>query len=151
MKNQNESTPQMTPPPVATDTVENVVDLNAVERLQAENDELRETLQMRDARDELTAALTGAGARSPGLLFESAISTLQFGPDGKLANAAAVLDRLRKTFPEQFGSDAAPVSIDAGAGGPPRPQITKAALAKMTATEIAALNWDDVKSVLSNG
>lgn len=33
--------------------------------LQTENEELKKTLQMRDAREEMTAALTKAGARSP--------------------------------------------------------------------------------------
>ena len=120
--------------------------------LQAENEELKKSLRLRDARDEITAALKKAGARSPELLFNSAKESLQFDADGKVANSTAVIERLQAKFPEQFGLDAPTGSIDGGAGKNAETNyLTKEKLAKMTASEIAKLDWQDVRKVLSEG
>ena len=118
--------------------------------LQAENDELKKSLRLRDARDEITAALKKAGARSPELLFSAARESLQFDAEGRVANAAALVERLQKTFPEQFGFDAPAGSIDGGAGkNSDANYLTKEKLSRMTAAEIAKLDWQDVRKVLS--
>jgi hypothetical protein len=118
---------------------------------QAETDELRNSIRMRDARDELTAALTRAGARSPELLFGSAKESLQFDPEGKVSNAAALVEQLKRSFPEQFGVERL-ASIDGGAGrANDTGYLTKEKLAMMSAHDIAKLDWQEVRRVLSEG
>jgi hypothetical protein len=118
--------------------------------LAAENERLKASIRLRDARNALTAELKEAGARSPGLLFEAAKGELQFSEDGEIQNAEAILAMLRHDFPEQFGRPSAE-SIDAGAGVANRtPPLTREALAKMTAAQITKLDWADIKQVLSN-
>jgi hypothetical protein len=121
-----------------------------VEKLRTENTALQTTLQMRDARDELTRSLADAGARSPMLLFASAKDDLRFSDDGKLQNAAAIIGHLKHTFPEQFGIQKPDASIDGGAGTLTSTQTLSAdALSKMTPAQIQNLNWDDVRRVIS--
>jgi hypothetical protein len=114
--------------------------------LRAENERLKEDIRMRTAVYEIETALGKAGARSPKLLVEAAKESLQFGEDGSVANAGAVVDHLRRQFPEQFGAG----SIDGGAGRNPGPTLTKDALSRMTPAEIQRLDWAEVRSVLSN-
>ena len=119
---------------------------------QAETEELKTTLRMRDAREEMTAALTKAGACSPELLFNSAKDSLQFDGEGKPANTAALVEQLKKSFPEQFGVERPSGSIDGGAGaGSETAYLTKEKLARMTAAEISKLDWKDVRKVLAEG
>jgi len=119
-----------------------------IARLSAENAALRDAVRLGSARETVTAGLAAAGARSPLLLFEHVRGDLQFADDGSLQNAEAVVGLMRQRFPEQFGP-ASPPSIDAGAGRAAAVPLTKEALAKMTPAEVASLNWDDVRSVLS--
>ena len=120
------------------------------EQLRAENDELKNAIRMRDARELLVYELSAAGARSPELLFASVQSEIQFDDSGKPANIAAIAANLKQKFPEQFGSDL-PVSIDGGAGrGNQTNFLTRDTLAKMTPQEIARLDWNDVRQVLAN-
>lgn len=120
-----------------------------IEPLTRENATLREMIRIRDARDDVTEVLKTAGARSPGLLFAYAVDDLQFDNDGRVANSAALVEKLRRSFPEQFGRDTAP-RIDAGAGGASHAQyLTKEALSKMKPAEIAKLDWAVVRQVLS--
>jgi hypothetical protein len=130
---------------------ETVTESNAeADTLRDENEALRQTLRMRDAREALTNELKASGARSPELLFESAQNDIQFDDEGKPVNIAAVAANLKHKFPEQFGADT-PVSIDAGAGRTDQNNfLTREALAKMKPAEIARLNWNDVRSVLAN-
>lgn len=119
------------------------------ERLRAENEELRNAMRTRDAREALTKELNAAGARSPELLFTSVQSEIQFDGEGKPANIAAIAANLKQKFPEQFGSEL-PASIDGGAGiGNQNNFLTRDALAKMKPAEIARLDWNDVRSVLA--
>jgi len=117
----------------------------------AETEELRNSIRMRDARDELTAALQKAGARSPELLFGSAKESLQFDGEGKVTNSAALVEQLKRNFPEQFGVEH-PASIDGGAGrASDTGYLTKEKLAMMSAHDIAKLDWQEVRRVLSEG
>lgn len=117
---------------------------------QAETEELRKALQMRDAREEISAALTKAGARSPELLFNSAKESLQFDGEGKAVNTLALVEQLKKSFPEQFGVERPSGSIDGGAGAASETgYLTKEKLARMTPAEIAKLDWQDVRKVLA--
>ena len=122
-----------------------------LETLLTENEQLRSTLRLRDARDKLSSALASAGARSPELLFEAAKTSLQFTDEGELSNARDLVDALRLKFPEQFGRFGPTPSIDAGAGTTrSAPVVTAESLAQMTPTEIARLDWPTVRQALSS-
>ncbi|HEV8591188.1 MAG TPA: hypothetical protein VGQ55_03725 [Pyrinomonadaceae bacterium] len=121
----------------------------SITNLTAENERLKASIRLRDARDALTAELKEAGARSPGLLFEAAKNNLQLSENGDVQNVEAIVAMLKHDFPEQFGRPPAE-SIDAGAGVANRtPPLTREALAKMTAAQITKLDWADIKQVLS--
>ncbi len=121
--------------------------LGDLEALAVENANLKAELHMRTAVYDVEKRLANAGARSPGLLVERAKESLQFSDEGDLANAEAVVDHLRRIWPEQFAIP----SIDATAGREARPTLTKEALARMTTAEIQRLDWAEVKATLSNG
>lgn len=121
-----------------------------LEQLRAENENLRQAIRRRDARQAAIDELKKENARSPELLFASVQDEIQFDRDGRPANIAAVVAELKSNFPEQFGTDA-PASIDAGAGRTDQNDfLTREALAKMKPQEIARLDWNDVRSVLAN-
>jgi hypothetical protein len=125
-------------------------DGSALEVLRAENEELKNVVRLQSARDEIVRMLSDADAQSPGLLFAYAVDMLQFDDDGKLANAAAISEHLRKSFPEQFVKRQPVAAIDGGAGASgPAQYLTKDALAKMTPADIAKLDWAQVRQVLS--
>lgn len=124
--------------------------LSEDEKLKAENDELRNSIRMRDARDAVSEALQKAGARSPALLFKSVQDQLEFDDKGKLANLDTLIADLAKDFPEQFGTPKPEDGIDAGAGkGQGGLKVTQAQLEKMTPQEIAKLPWEDVKAAMA--
>ena len=129
-------------------TTESVPQEPDVAALIAENVALKQAARMRDARDEISALLRSAGARSPELMFEAIRSDLQFSGDGRLTNAEALAGELKATFPEQFGSFGPQPTIDGGAGTVPQPALTKDTLARMKPADIARLNWADVKEAL---
>ena len=120
----------------------------ALAQLQAENEQLKATISFDAAHRQITGELTQAGARSPELLFDSVRGELQFADDGTLENAAAIVAKLKTSFPEQFGTDT-PQSIDAGSGQTAAPRLTRDALHRMSAAEIAELDWNDVRRVLA--
>jgi hypothetical protein len=128
-----------------TDTTENA----AFAQLQAENEQLKATIRLDAAHRQITGELAASGARSPELLFDSVKGDLQFADDGTLENAAAIVGKLKTSFPEQFGPDR-PQSIDAGSGQAAAPRLTRDALHRMSAAEIAELDWNDVKRVLAS-
>ncbi len=120
-------------------------------RLRAENIELRNAIRIRDAGEQIGRLLAAADARSPGLLFESVQDDLQFSAEGELQNAAALVDRLKKRFPEQFGREFSVGSIDAAAGAASRlPLLSAETLAHMTPAQIQKLDWAEIRRVLSN-
>lgn len=119
--------------------------LPGMEELAAENEALKAEIRMRSAVYDVETRLTQAGARSPNLLAERAKASFQFSDEGELSNAEAVIEHLRRTWPEQF----TPVSIDASAGRTARPTLTKEALARMSPAEIQRLDWNEVKATLA--
>jgi len=124
-------------------------DASDIDFLRAENEQLKTTIRTAAAHRQITGELERAGARSPGLLFDSIKAELQFAGDGSVVNSSALVERLRRNFPEQFGYDRPAASIDGGAGAATAPQLTKETLAKMKPAEIAELDWADVKRVLA--
>lgn len=135
-----------------TETIENSEVPNAdpeLGRLSAENEELRNELRMRTAIYDIETKLAATGARSPGLLAESAREGFQFGDDGKLSNPEALVDNLRRSYPEQFGGFTPAGSIDAGAGRNAAPPLTRDALANMSVADVQQLDWETIKEVLS--
>lgn len=119
------------------------------ERLRAENIELKTEIRMRDARERMTELLEAAEANSPELLFGAVREDLQFSDDGELQNAAALVDRLKRQFPEQFGRPRPAPSIDASAGTGRTPLLSAESLARMTPEQIQKLDWVEVRSILS--
>lgn len=134
---------------VSNETIETEPSAADVERLAAENEELRNEIRMRGAVYDIEARLAAAGARSPGLLAKEAAEGFQFGEDGSLNNPEALIEKLRRSYPEQFGRDIPSGSIDAGAGRHAAPPLTREALSRMSPDEIRRLDWDEVKSALS--
>lgn len=147
MKKQTENTTKNAP----TNGEENIKpESEALAELQAENEQLKATIRLGLAHRQITGELARAGARSPELLFNAVKGDLQFADDGEPQNAAALIEKLKKAHPEQFGTQLHNVpSIDAGAGVATAPQLTREALRKMTTAEVAELDWNDVKRVLA--
>lgn len=122
-----------------------------LDELRRENEELKQTARLRTARDLMTTELKQTGARSPGLMFDSVIADVQYDDAGEPVNIAALVTNLKTKFPEQFGGGTTSGSIDAGAGSGARPNfLTPETLARMNSTEIAKLDWAEVRSVLAN-
>jgi flagellar biosynthesis GTPase FlhF len=125
-------------------------DLTELERYKKENEELKASTRMRDAKDEVVTALTAAGSNSPALAFEAIKGTLKFDEAGKLINSKDLIEGLKTSYPEQFGTPKTTETIDAGkgqlGGGD---KLTKDKLAKMTPTEINALDWKEVSAVMA--
>lgn len=117
--------------------------------LQTENEQLKAAIRLRDARATVMDELKRAGARSPGLLFEAVTGDLQFDDEGKPANTAALVAKLKGAHPEQFGTEA-PRGIDGGAGVIRKPALSKDALKRMKPAEIAELDWSEVRRVLAS-
>ncbi len=143
----NIQTPSTEPQPAVPPDI-NPPDPEA-ERLRAENIELKNAIRMRDARERVTGLLEAAEAVSPELLFGAVRGELEFSDDGELQNAAALVDKLKRQFPEQFGRPRHAASIDAAAGTGSRTQpLTAESLARMTPEQIQKLDWAEVRRVL---
>lgn len=125
-------------------------DLTELERLKKENADLLAANRLRDAKDEVVAALKAAGNNSPELAFRAIQGDLKFDDSGKLINAKDLIEGLKAGFPEQFGTQPPADGVDAGAGqGKKGPALTAAQLEKMTQQEISQLPWDDVKAAMT--
>ncbi len=121
-----------------------------LDELRRENEELKAAARLRGARESMKRELERAGARSPELLFEVVTGELEFGSEGELINAAALAAKLRAKFPEQFRVQRPTASIDAGAGsGARHRQLTADMLSRMKPSEIAKLDWAEVRAVLA--
>jgi hypothetical protein len=121
-----------------------------LDELRRENEELKAAARLRNARESMTTELERAGARSPELLFEAVTGELEFDTEGELLNAATLAAKLRAKFPEQFRVQRRAASIDAGAGsGARHRQLTADMLARMKPSEIAKLDWAEVRAVLA--
>lgn len=154
METKNNIQTQSTEPEAGTTPAEAPPEINQPDpeasRLRDENDELKRTLQMRDARDSVVQTLTTMGAASPELLFAAVKDQLQFDTDGAVVNAAAIVQHLKKTYPDQFGPRRSHTSIDGGAGASSNRQLISAeSLARMTPSQIQKLDWAEVRRVLS--
>lgn len=126
-------------------------DLSELERLKKQNAELTESMRMRDAKEEVVAALTASGANSPALAFEAIKQSLKFDDAGKLVNSKDLIEQLKTSYPEQFGTPKPTDGIDAGKGkGDTKTKLTKEKLAAMSPTEINKLPWDEVSAVLAD-
>lgn len=122
-----------------------------IETLRVENEELKRTIRLRDARDKIVDGLVTERARSPELLFEAARDKLQFDDEGRLINADVVIADLKRKFPEQFGMLGPQPAIDAGAGTSPGPApLSKEVLAAMKPAEIAKLDWEIIRQTLNS-
>lgn len=122
-----------------------------IEPLRRENENLRGLLRLSNARHAMISELQKAGARSPGLLFAHAVDDLQFDDEGQVKNALAAVEKLRRVYPEQFGRDLPP-SIDGGVtGGRTEAALTKEALSKMRPSDVAELDWAEVRRILAEG
>ena len=117
------------------------------EQLTNENERLRRELGIEKAKRLITTELTSAGARSPELLFGTLTERLEFDDNGEPANTAGLVADLKSRHPEQFGTQTA--SIDAGAGTTAKPALTREALGRMKPAEIAKLDREEVREVLS--
>lgn len=125
-------------------------DLSELERLKKQNAELTESMRMRDAKEEVTAALTASGANSPALAFEAIKQALKFDDAGKLVNSKDLIEGLKASYPEQFGTPKPTDGIDAGKGKTSDgAKFTAEQLAKMTPAEINKLDWTEVSTVLA--
>ncbi|MBV9215919.1 MAG: hypothetical protein JO053_07050 [Acidobacteria bacterium] len=119
-------------------------------QLQTENADLKAAIRLRDVRDAVTKELSTRGARSPELLFDAVKGELQFDEEGRLVNQNALVAKLTGGFPEQFARET-PVGIDGGAGRFRTPTLTKETLSRMSAEEIAKMDWNEVRKVLAQG
>ena len=119
-----------------------------IERLQAENEQLRTTIRLQQAHRQITGELAKAGARSPELLFDAIKGERKFGTRGQIEDPKALIESIAARFPEQFGFEQ-PASIGAGAGTGGGNMLTREALAKMTPAEVVRLDWADVRRVLA--
>lgn len=125
-------------------------DLSELERIKKENEELRASNRLRDARDEVVAALSQAGNKSPELAFNAIKGDLKFDDAGKLLNSKDLIENLKTSYPEQFGTEKPDTGIDAGAGQKGGGEkITKESLAKMTPEEVNKLDWAEVSKVMA--
>lgn len=121
----------------------------ATDELKTENENLKRALRLREARDAVVREFRNAGAVSPELLSKAVEGELQLDGEGALLNAAAVVQKLKREFPSQFAPAAPPTAIDGGAGSALPTILTKEALAKMSPAQVAALDWQEVRRVLS--
>ncbi len=135
-------------PKTAVDDQQVTPERATLTELQAENEQLKATIRLDAAHRQITGELAAIGARSPELLFDAVKGELQFGDDGAVQNAAAIVGKLKTAFPEQFGPDQ-PASIDAGSGQTSAPRLTRDVLQRMSAAEIAELDWNEVKRALA--
>ncbi len=104
---------------------------------------------MRDAKDDVVAALEKAGTKATGLMWNAIKGDLEFDDKGKLTNLDSLVKDLQAEYPEQFGIPKPGESIDAAGKPVGGNALTKEKLAKMTPTEISKLPWDEVKKVMA--
>lgn len=125
-------------------------DLTELERLKKENADLQAANRLRDAKDEVVAALKAAGNNSPELAFRAIQGDLKFDDSGKLINSKDLIDSFKTSYPEQFGTPKPDDGIDAGAGqGQKGTKLTAAQLEKMTPAEVAKLPWEEVSAAMA--
>lgn len=151
IKTEKEPSGSVAPAAGESESAEQPAGEDSLEELRMENRRLKERLSLEAAREQVLAESKKATAISPQLIFDSVKSELKFDGDGNAANAAELVSDLKERFPEQFGAQSQAGSIDGGAGTGASPMpLTAETLAKMTPAEIARLDWDEVRRVLSS-
>lgn len=127
--------------------------LSEDERKDAELGELRTQLRMRDAKDDVVAALEKAGANAMGLMWNAVKGELEFDEKtGKVTNLDSLVKDLQADYPDQFGTPKPGETIEGGAGKGEKPStLTKEKLAAMSPAEINGLDWEEVKKVMAKG
>lgn len=124
-------------------------ELTELELLKKQNAELLAGMRLRDAKEEVVAALAAAGNKSPELAFQALKAELKFDDAGKLINTKALIEGLKTNYPEQFGEAKPGETIDGGAGQEGKGEkLTAEKLAAMTPDEINKLDWNEVKAVM---
>lgn len=132
------------------DAAEARAKLSEDEKKDAEINDLRTQIRLRDARDEVVAALEKEGAKGTGLMWNAIKSELEFDDkSGKVTNLKDLVRDLKADYPDQFGEPKPTEGIDAGKGQQQSEKLTKEKLAKMTPAEINNLDWEEVKKVLA--
>ncbi len=128
-------------------------DLDENERLKKENEELKSSNRLRDAKDVAVEALKKAGSNSPELLWKVVSGDLEFDDSGKIKNLETLVTGLKTDYADQFGEPKPAEGIDAGAGGGAGGQgvgkLTEESIKKMSPKEINE-NWEEVSKVLAD-
>lgn len=119
------------------------------ERKDAEISDMRTQLRMRDAKDDVIAALEKAGTKATGLMWNAIKGDLEFDDKGKLTNLDSLVKDLQADYPDQFGTQKPGESIDAAGKTKGGETLTKEKLALMTPAEVMALPWDEVSKVMA--
>ncbi|MFZ1702142.1 MAG: hypothetical protein WBO10_06255 [Pyrinomonadaceae bacterium] len=117
--------------------------------LQTENANLKAAIRLKDARAAVTEELGKSGARSPELLWDALAGEIEFDDTDAGANIDSLIAKAREKYPEQFTPTSVTGSIDGGAGQTATARLTREALKRMTPSEIAELDWEEVKRVLA--
>ena len=123
--------------------------LSEDERTAAELNDLKTQIRMRDAKDDVVAALEKAGTKATGLMWNAIKGDLEFDDKGKLTNLDSLVKDLQAEYPDQFGIPKPDASIDAAGKTTEGGALTKEKLAKMTPAEISKLPWEEVKKVMA--
>lgn len=134
-----------------TDDAAALAKLSEDERKDAEIKTLKQSIQLRDAKDEVVAALTKEGAKGTDLMWKAIKGELEFDEKtGKVTNLKDLIKDLKADYPDSFGEPKPGQTIDGGAGQDPSgTKLTKEKLAKMTPAEIKELDWEEVKKVMA--
>jgi hypothetical protein len=114
--------------------------------------DLETSLRMRDARDDVIAALEKEGAKSTGLMWNAIKGDLEFDEkSGKVTNLKDLVKDLKADYADQFGEPKPEGTIEGGAGqqAVAGSGLTKEKLATMSASEIKDLDWEEVKKVMA--
>lgn len=117
--------------------------------LQTENADLKAAIRLRDARAAVTTELGKSGARSPELLWDALAGEVDLDDPDAAIDVASLVAKAREKYPEQFTRTSVTGSIDGGAGQTATPRLTREALKRMEPSEIAELDWDEVRRVLA--
>lgn len=125
-------------------------DLTELERYKKENEELKASERLRNAKEEVVEALKKAGSKAADLAFEAIQGKLKFDDAGKLLNSKDLIDGLKTSYPDQFGVEAPAGGIEGGAGQKDTStKLTAEKLGTMTPDEINKLDWAEVSAVLA--
>lgn len=96
--------------------------LSEDERVKAELESVKRENQMLKAESEMIRALKTAQANSAELLFAAAKDKLDFDTNGKLVNLKEIVDELKASYPDQFGTPKPSETIDGGKGNKDEPK-----------------------------